>query len=229
MLSSKSIRLSLVITLTVGLPLLAQVLPANDRDLLQRKIQSELAFLRRAVSLSEEQEKRLNGLTLKDLESDRLDQRKVAPGVDFRLPQNRSTSSPVDALRLRRLERALEKQIDSLLSDDQKAKFAAEKASREIFRKEVALTGLVFLLSEKLALTSEQRVLIRESLSDWPELGKVEMEGFHPNKNYLPYLPDELILNRLDETQQKILKGTPRVQRERQLEDLVPESIQVEQ
>jgi hypothetical protein len=188
----------------------ANALPLPQQ--LEKKIHVELAFLRRAVKLTAEQETKLASLDPKTLDEARNAIRNQKAGGIFRRQIIINGAEVFDPLRMRSFERELTKQIDAILDEEQKRQYATEKKLREAFQHELAVNGLIILLDKKLSLSVEQKIAVRESLEDWTDSGNIDFDNYFMNNNYLPACPDELIVKHLNKTQAKIYENTPRLE-----------------
>lgn len=184
-------------------------LPLNQQ--FEKKMHVELAFLRRAVKLTPEQDKKLAALDAKAIDEARNAARNQKAGGIFRRQIIINGAEAVDPLRMRSFERELAKQIDSTLDPDQREQYALEKKRRDEFQHELAISGLIILLDKKLALSPDQKKALRESLNDWSDSGSIEFDNYFNNNNYLPACPDDLILKHLSQTQAKIYSNIPRL------------------
>jgi hypothetical protein len=184
-------------------------LPLNQQ--LEKKIHVELAFLRRAVKLTPEQDKKLTALDAKSIDEARNAARNQKAGGIFRRQIIINGAEAVDPLRMRSFERELAKQIDATLDEEQRKQYAVEKNRRDEFQHELAISGLMILLDRKLSLSPDQKKALRESLADWSDSGSIEFDNYFNNNNYLPACPDDLILKHLSQTQAKIYSNIPRL------------------
>ncbi len=199
------------------------VVPPNAQEEAEvnRTLRVELAFLRRAVQLTAEQDQQLSGFDASQLESIRVKQRKVAPGVNFvevqagggavgqvRIAVANGASDP---LRIRQIERAFAKEVDSVLTEDQKAAYAAEKKCRDAFYQETAILGMLLLLDKRLSLSNDQSQNIRTQLATWNEMKLIDITPYFSAVNFLPPIPDSLLVNHLNESQREILKHISKI------------------
>jgi len=190
-----------------------------EEDQLKRMIRMELAFLRRAVQLTAEQDQQLSGFDFTKLETARIKQRKIAPGVDFNQIQVeggvavrivRANAGP-DPLRIRQIERAFEKEIDAVLTEVQKPVYASEKQSRDDFNHEISIRGMLMLLDKRLSLSKGQCQEIRAQLSKWDGIKSIDTAPYESAGNYLPAIPDSLLVEYLSDSQREILQSIPRI------------------
>jgi hypothetical protein len=200
---------------------------AISEDSLARYLHLELAFLRRAVPLTGEQEAALTELTLSKLEGAREQRLSSASTADVGSTAGKP-SLAAGPLRQRQLERLLAKAIDQLLSDEQRVKYLRERQARQSFDRDVAIAGLLFLLNQKLSLSANQRQAIAEVFRGWPELLSLDLRPYQADSNYLPLFPDELIVAHLDEAQRRILSATPRIRLEAEQQPLLSSDLRVE-
>jgi hypothetical protein len=222
---SRRVRSVLCITLAVLAIALAIVLDGQAQQpdvkdrakLLQgelaKKVRQEMNFLKCVVPLTPEQEARLSKFDVTKIEDNRIQQRKVAPGVDFGAGQLRIVVAPatIDPLRLRQMERAFEKEVASVLTAEQNAVYASEKKIRDDFYKDAAVRGILIILDKRLCLSKMQREAIYASLHQWGGITSFDMTPYESSNGYLPAIPDAVLVDHLNENQKAILKSTARV------------------
>ncbi len=194
---------------------------------LESKLHVEAAFLRRAVKLSNDQESRLGAISIKSLELNRVNERKVAPGIEFQPRITVNGVRVIDPLQMRRWERSIDKALDALLTDEQRAVYKTEKEKRKTFEREVAIEGIMLLLNKKLGLTDSQSRTIRSKLADWSEVGNVVVE-YYLMKDYFPPVPAETVVPFLDEKQIKIFDSASRTQVFNWPNPFVPGDVKIE-
>ena len=188
-----------------------------EESVLDRSIKLEMAFLRQVVQLSPEQNKQLSSFDVSKLQSARIRQRKIAPGVDFAQVAEAGKlqvvikNQAIDPLRSRQIERAFQKDIEAILTEDQMEIYAAERKSRDDFYNETSVRGLLILLDKRLSLSKDQYESIRDALSKWSEISTFDATAFQKVGNYLPSVPDSLLLDLLNASQREILRAIPRI------------------
>jgi hypothetical protein len=188
--------------------------PAKQtQEQLAKKIRQEMRFLRQVVDLSPEQDQRLSAFDVAKLDDIRIQQRKVAPGVDFLGGQVRIPSAPtaIDPLKMRQIERAFEKEVAAVLTPKQHVVYVKEKKLRDEFGIETAVRGVLIILDRKLGLSREQRAAIYSSLIQWGGITSFDITPYESNHQYLPPIPDSVLDEHLSESQRTVLKSTARI------------------
>lgn len=106
------------------------------------------------------------------------------------------------------VQRQLAKWVEQNLSTEQAEAYRQESDKRNEHRKHAAVLSLVAKLDEELVLTIEQREKLIESLSsNWQDAWLQSLETLIHNNQYLPQLPDQLVIPFLNETQKTIWRG----------------------
>ncbi len=179
---------------------------------LAKKVRQEMNFVKQVVRLTPEQEERLSKFDATKIEDNRIQQRKVAPGVDFNAGQIRLRVAPaIDPLRLRQMERAFEKEIAAVLTAEQNALYVTEKKLRDDFYKDTAVRGILIILDKRLCLSKNQRDEILGSLLQWGGITAFDMTPYESSNMYLPAIPDSVLVDHLNESQKAILNSTSRI------------------
>jgi hypothetical protein len=216
-MSFRSVLASLII-LAIESSGLAQQPDVKDRAIqlqgeLAKKVRQELSFLKCVVPLSPDQEARLSKFDVTKIEDNRIQLRKVAPGVDFGAGQVRIVVAPatLDPLRLRQMERAFEKEVASVLTAEQNTTYTTEKKLRDDFYKETAIRGILIILDKRLCLSKHQREEIYKSLDQWGGITSFDMTPYESSDMYLPAIPDSVLVDHLDANQKAILNSTSRI------------------
>ncbi len=117
-----------------------------------------------------------------------------------------------DPLRLRQIERAFEKEVDLVLTDEQKTVYANEKKLRDEFNTETAVRGLLIILDKRLSLSQEQISSLRPILMEWSGVTAIDIAPYATASNYLPLIPDSILTDHLNEHQKAILRSIPRIE-----------------
>jgi hypothetical protein len=104
---------------------------------------------------------------------------------------------------------ALAESVRKTLSAEQAERYQSELEKRAAARKHAALANLVAKLDRDLILTSEQRDKLTAALeSNWNDAWGGQLEVFLYGDDFLPVLPDKLVLPLLTEKQTNIWKAT---------------------
>ncbi len=185
----------------------------DEQKQLQREIHRELCFLRRAIILSDEQDQALSSFDITKLDELRLQQRKVAPGINFNANagQVRIVVNAIDPLRIRQAQRAFEKEVDAILTEEQKRMYAEEKRLRDEFYVDTTALGCIILLSRHLSLDEQQRIAILQSLKEWPGISSLDLTQYHNAPQYLPNLPEHELSKHLNPDQKAVFSSLPRI------------------
>ncbi len=216
----RTLLCSSMIVVAFGLNVIAQQPVAADaakqaQEELAKKIRQELSFLKCVVELNPEQDQRLSKFDVSKIEDIRIQQRKVAPGVDFGGGQirivGRGAAPVVDPLKMRQIERAFEKETAAVLNAEQQGAYSSEKKLRDDFYKETAVRGILIILDKRLSLSKTQRDAIYSSLYEWGGITSFDMTPYESSNLYLPAIPDSVLVKHLNESQRAILSSTSRM------------------
>lgn len=182
----------------------------NARNLLQPLLESELSFASRASAFTDEQRKDVIHAGKKLLEQLAQDY------VDKQGQPNRRNRVVFGGIVQRGaivvggqsidFEQEIEDSIVALLgdivTDEQLAAFQSELEQRREFQQQVVIDALVMKLEEALYLNDEQRKKITASLAEkWDAAWAPNLMVLEQYTNYLPALPDEVVVPHLTESQ----------------------------
>lgn len=171
----------------------------------QPLLKPELAFIQRVCRLNKEQHDQIKTSA---------DQRLRVAVKEYAIAQNnmrqgrriRAQSLP-DPRKL--VQQQLAKLVKQKLSAEQAEAYQQECDKRNAHRKRATVLSLVAKLDEELVLTVEQREKLIESLtSNWQDAWVGSLQVLIHNQQYLPHLPDQLVVPVLNETQKTIWRGS---------------------
>ena len=108
---------------------------------------------------------------------------------------------------------AIAESVKKTLAAEQVERYEAELAKRVAARKRAALVNLVAKVDRELILTAEQRDQLSKALeADWKDAWAGQLEVFLYGEDFLPVVPDAVLLPVLTDKQKAIWKATPRTQ-----------------
>lgn len=170
---------------------------------------AELSFIHRVCGLNLEQRQQIKAASDKCLKAavrkaammqNAMMQGRFAAGAQ-------STASDPSEL----LHQALAKVMKETLQPKQQAAYDREMAQRKEHRRRVAIENAVALIDEHLVLAIDQRTKLMESLDqNWQASWMQSAEMLMNNNQYLPNIPDQLVVPALTETQKQVWKTTPK-------------------
>lgn len=197
-----------------GLNAQAKALLQQYRPIYMSKLSGHLYALREVCNPTREQQEQLLESSQAALEKAvREYAKQMAAGKINRgivvingMAQMQGQSEPWDAVR-----NELDKAIAEHLTEDQLALYKQDARDRREFRRQAAATNLVSAIDKQLSLTEEQRDAVHASLlKSWQESWEVAVRGLLQSPQYLPQLPDKLIVPHLNANQKSVWKAAQR-------------------
>lgn len=184
---------------------------------LKGQLTVELGFIRRTCQPTPEQREQILAVAKERLDVVANANQKVQPqrrGGGF-IVRNGRIQEREEPLSLRQ---ELKKELRDILEKEQWERYQKEYDQREAFRKEVFVDEVMTSYERHLALTDQQQKEIRESLTKgWKPGGRIAFDTLRHNSQFLPQLPDELVLPFLDEDQQTVYQAAPKLNLEQQI------------
>lgn len=183
-------------------------------QMLQRYVRTNCGLARRACKLSEEQEKLLSKIdgTWINAEIKKATDSPVkaaAAGIAGFLGarvavRNQGQNQPHEIIA--KVRKEVDKQIETVLEEQQAAAYKRERESRDAFRRDALAGVLVAALDRRVFLTPEQRVALQPLIAKW--LTKdLYWQFYFQNQGYNPAIPNQVLLRVLDAKQLGALKG----------------------
>ena len=112
----------------------------------------------------------------------------------------------------RTIRDALEKVLKETLTPEQMEKYTAEATRRTALRKRAAILNVVARLDTSMCLTKDQRQKITESISSsWQEKWEQWLMMSVYGDQYVPIVPDNLLVAHLNEDQKAVWNGLQKV------------------
>lgn len=174
----------------------------QSEEQLTNALKVELAFLRRACNFTDADEPKLAAFDKKWLKKNS----KVAAS---RVINGNMVAGSNNTLRAS-IEKALLKELEGVLTDEQKANYSKEREARTKFERDTQLRSIVLLLDQHLRLRNDQKQALLESLAK-SYRDEIDMRTYLMNNTYLPQLPDAVILKHLDNEQKEIYRSIQKV------------------
>lgn len=216
-----------VVPVSVGQEVQVEMGLINDLELngqaemvkkqLEGNLALELGFVRRACDPTPEQKEQILAAAKECLD--------VVAQADKRAPQRRGGG--VFVVRNGRvqerqasgsLRRELKERLRDILEKEQWERYQEEWDKREAFVTEVFIDQVMACYEERLALTAQQQKEVRESLKNgWKPGEQLSLDILRNNPQFLPQLPDNLVLPFLDENQKTIYRAAPKLNLEQQI------------
>ncbi len=144
-------------------PMAAGAVPIDNgvQDAIAKVLKVELAFLRRAANLTEEQESMVAKLDAKWMKKNvRPPINDVMNGVVVNFGDGRVAVSSIQ----KSVVRALIKEFEPMLTKEQMEAYAAERKARDRFAADANIDGVLLLLDKELCLREEQKINLRKAL-----------------------------------------------------------------
>ena len=167
-------------------------------------LKAEMSFLRAICLPTDEQSKTIAKVGERSLKT-------IAESFTAQMTKNLADlgtihEKPVVFDPRQRIQESLAESVRQILSAEQGERYREELEKRNAFLKQALLLNVVAKIDEDLALTTEQRKQLTESLSshtkkDWTGYAELLLSGDHPT---VSLLRDEHVLQFLSETQKEV-------------------------
>jgi hypothetical protein len=110
-----------------------------------------------------------------------------------------------------RVREDVAKLLEPLVAPEQYAKYVEEAKLRDEYERDAAIGIVLDMIDARLVLSAEQRKEIGQKLmNDWKEVDLQWLQNYRNNPQYMPVMPDELILPTLTEAQRKLWTAATR-------------------
>lgn len=106
-----------------------------------------------------------------------------------RAPQQRDQPE----LLRKRVEKRIDERIDEILTEQQKAAVEAEQKASERFQNEAYADAIIERLSDRLHLTDQQRLRLREKITPWVAKQNLMIAPYFSNGSIFPAVPNHLL------------------------------------
>lgn len=191
------------------------VIPLDDNQFkLLNYAKVEVALVRRACKLSEEQQQELAGVDEKWVKNICQEQVKGAkanvqqPGLIAMFfgarPRQNNAQQPVS---IPAVKAKIDARLVDFLTEEQKAAYEKEKELRHQFRNEATADAFIESLQPRLGMTEQQREEIKARVVPWASRQDLHTMYYFSGNNYYPDLPEHLLSPTLDKEQMAAFRG----------------------
>jgi hypothetical protein len=105
-------------------------------------------------------------------------------------------------------EKGLREKLRDAMTEEQKAKYEAEKAKRENFQAEAQIDSVIAIMDQRLNLSPDQRRALQRSLrKNWKQDWAPPLQMFIQMSEYMPAVPDEFVVPHLTPEQRVQWQG----------------------